>query len=622
MTTENLGPAERIIQTLVPYSDHMAHNRPGLVRPSATEPCGVSWAWCTWKQETTPLGAAKVVYLRTKVGKRENLERVGTLNPDGTVTGSAGQLVGRYQEPGIFPAVAVWIFRQIAEVWKLDNEFAARWASYAFPQEHRDLKVALAAFLLVQSRAGAPVKDGDKVAFFDADFRDVGEAMVLKEDGAAFMDLKMILRVHALLSLPGVTDICRELGFTGTTRRAFLGRFPAVATKWLRYREENPKLLNGLIKKGYRSSLIRLARLVGYKPNSPTFFAALRWKQDQAKDGRRELAIGVAVAAAETWEGLSEVAICERITAERPNVKRIVGLLPASVGLTRAVMSAAIEVGALSAKDLIIYTPTLEDLGLLAVPQVRERWEAAMRAATDQRAANIAKRVTNADTREKLEGAAEQAAKAAIEEVVRGLSIYAIVDISGSMEGSIERAKEYLTKLLPAFPLEKLHVSVFNTSGREIAIPHASAAGVANAFRGITAGGGTDYGQGVLALRGHRPDALEDSLFIFFGDEVAAAFGAAVLASGLRPAALALVPVTSARYGRGHAVRSTAVDLGIPFFEIDEQIFSDPYAVPRTLRALIAATPVRAVVPAQAAVRVSLAETILKTELLQKPAWA
>ena len=51
-----------------------------------------------------------------------------------------------------------------------------------------------------------------------------------------------------------------------------------------------------------------------------------------------------------------------------------------------------------------------------------------------------------------------------------------------------------------------------------------------------------------------------------------------------------------------------------------QAVFADPYAVVRTLRNLIAATPVGTTIAAP--VRVALVETILKTELLQKPVWA
>ena len=56
----------------------------------------------------------------------------------------------------------------------------------------------------------------------------------------------------------------------------------------------------------------------------------------------RAIAIGVDVAAAESWSGLSEREICERIVETRPSYKRLVGLLPPEIGLTRAIVAAAI----------------------------------------------------------------------------------------------------------------------------------------------------------------------------------------------------------------------------------------------------------------------------------------
>jgi hypothetical protein len=391
--------------------------------------------------------------------------------------------------------------------------------------------------------------------------------------------------------------------------------------KWLRYREENPKMLEGLVKAGFRSTVMDLARRVGYKPSGPKFFEILRWKQAQADDGRRGIAIGAEVAAAETWQGLDEAAICQKIVRERPDFKRIVGMLPKAVGLTRAIVAAAIEAGSMSDKDLIIHTPTLEDLGLLQVQELRERWERAVKAAEDMRAANIASRVKGKETKEKLVEAADNAVKKALVETTKNLRVYFMVDVSGSMAGAIEAAKAHIARFLQGFAMERVHVAIFNTAGREIRIPHASAAGVENAFRGIVAGGGTDYGAGVRALSDHKPGADEDVLFVFVGDEEAGSFEAAVRASGLAPLAFGLVRTVRGGTG-GTAVRDTAARLGIPCFLVDERTFADPYAIPRTIRALVAATPVGTAPGGAAAVRVSLAETILKTEILKKPAWA
>lgn len=614
---EALGPAERVLSALLTHTDHLVHNRPGMIVTNASSPIGVTWSPVTHAVEKDQ----KVVYRLDKVGKTNRRTRVGALEADGRIR-EGGRLIGEYRPAGLFPEVAVHMWRAVASVWQLDNEFAARWASWAFPQEHRDLKVVLAAFMLVQSRCGEPMRDGDgKVLFYDEDYRDVGEAMMLirRKDGKD-LNPKLLLRIGELLKLPVIAAINRELGFGKSARNPALGRWPKAVEKWLKQREDNPAMLEGLVRAGFRTTVMSLAQAVGYKPQSERFFATLRWRQKQAKDGRRAMAIGAEVAAAETWEGLSEAEICERIVETKPNYKRIVGLLPKSIGLTPAIAAAAIEAGALSAQDLVILTPTLEDLGLLEVPAIKERWQSAVNNAENQRAAHIASRVKHKETQEQLQVAADTAVRKAAEEVMRGMRLYFMVDISGSMNNAITTAKTYIAKLLGGFPLDKVHVSVFNTTGREITIRHASSVGVEAAFRGITAGGGTDYGAGVLAVQSRKPAADEDVLFVFVGDEQAASFDMAVARSGLSPLAFGFVRVDWD--GRSSAVRDTASRLGIPCFLIDEAVFADPYAVPRVLRNLIAATPVGKSAESASPARAALVPAILGTELLRKPVWA
>lgn len=614
---EALGPAERTIQALTTYIDHVVHNRPGMVVPDARTKVGVRWDPVTWKEEN----GQKVVYRLDKVGNRQTRTRVGVL--DGVRIMEGGRQVGEYRKPGIFPEIAAWLYRQIADVYRMDNEFAARWASWAFAKEHRDMKIVLAAFLLVQSRCGEAVVEDGKVLFHDEDYRDVGEAMCLISTKDYF-NPKMMLRVGDILALPGVAAVNRELGFGKSARTPAKGRYAKAVEKYLRYREDNPRMLEGLVNKGFRTSVMELARRVGYKPSTPRFFEILRWKQVQAKDGRRELAIGAAVRKAESWKGLSEKQVCERIVAGKPNYKRIVGLLPPEVGLTRAVMMAAIEAGSVSDQDLIILTPTLEELGLLTVKEVGERWRKATEAAENQRAANIARRVKSQATKEALADAADTVAKKAMEEVTKDLRIYVVVDKSGSMQGAVDRAKEYLAKLLVGFPLDRLHVSVFNTAGSEVRIQHPSAKGIEAAFRGHFAGGGTDYSKGVAALAKHKPKDGEDAIMIFVGDQLdhgTPMLVATIQASGLRPVAFGLLEVVSQQYGHGSIVRDAARQLNIPCFDIEEGIFADPYAVTRVLRNLIATTPV--VAEARRAVaRKTLVEEILGTDLLKKPVWA
>ncbi len=639
MANENLGPAERIIETVLAVgqrgeSDHMVHNRPGMVSPDPSSPTGIRWTFTKWRLEN----GVKVAYrqdrgptrrIKGKMIETTSPVRIGTVLEDNTIRADNGARLGEYRPGGIVPEVAVWIYRQIAAVYGLDHEFAAKWASYAFMQNHTDMKVALAAFMLVQARKGDPVMDNGKEQFRDLDFRDVGEAMLLQnikdsKGKEIHLDAKHLLRVWELLKLPQIAQVNRELGFSTSARRPQLGRWERAVRKWLDYRQHNPKLLKGLVKSGQRTAVMQLAEFSKFKPETAAFFNTLRWKQNQADDGRRQVMDGK-VQDAESWDVLTEEAICQKISREKPSFKVISTLVPTKLGITPAIMAAAIQAGCLSDKDLILATPTIEELGLLRHPDTKARWDAAMKKQDDMRAMNVAKRVQSKEAKEKLQEAAETALKEQVAEVIRGLRVYFIVDISGSMEGAIDAAKEAIKKCLPAFPLDQLHVSVFNTSGREVQIRFASAAGVENAFKGISAGGGTDYGQGIWILQNHKPKPEEDALFIFVGDEghAQANFVASVQQSGISPVAFGLIPFVSPRYGRSDRVRNTAQLLGIPCFEIDERVFADPYAIPRTIRNLIASTPVgQGMRAAPAPARVSLVDTILKTDLLQKPQWA
>jgi hypothetical protein len=625
---EGLGPAERIINTLLVHKDHMVHNRPGFIVTDARSVTGVRWFFATHKEED----GQKVVYRNDEVRqgrkKKTTRVRVGVMNGS-TEIRENGRVIGHYQPAGIFGAVATWMYKQVAEVWQLDNEFAARWASYAFKQEHKDLKVVLAAFMLVQSRKGDPVVDEGKVAFYDQDFRDVGEAMMLLygKDWKG-LDAKQLLRIKAVLEVPEIAKLNYEMGFAKSDRKPFMGRYYGVVRKWLKFREENVPLLKGLIKSGQRGMVRELAIISGYKPQSPRFFELLRWHQRQSKHhAARSIEIGKVQAAGESWDGLVEGEICERIEKEKPGWKLIDGrLVAAGKEATRAIFAAAIEAGSMSDKDLIIMAPTLEDLGLFRVQEIKARVQDAISKAEDMRAANIAKRVQTKEVEEMLEAGADAALQKQVEAVVEDFRIYILVDVSSSMQGAIETAKGYLAQFVQGIPLDRLHVAVFNSAGREIKIPHASAAGVRNAFMGVSAGGCTDYGAGVRAIQHHRPKDGETVVMLYVGDEGANDFAAAVRRTGFEPAAFGLLRVVSPTWpSQRTCVQNTAGQLGIPCFMLDENTFKDPYEIPRALRHLIEATPVQAnlvggVRPVRQ--RENLVDKILKTELLTKPAWA
>ena len=511
-----------------------------------------------------------------------------------------------------------------------------KWASFAFAEKNKDdLKVLLSAFMLVQSRSGEPIMEQGKLAFLDEDYREVGEAMLLFDGNKGGFSPKLVQRVRDVLCLPEIAKLNHELGFGKSARKPELGRWTKAVERYLRYRELNPKMLEGIVKAGFRQQVISLASQIRYVPITPNFYRALHWKQYQSKDGHRKLALNEQVTT-DSWEGLSEEQVCGRIVKDRPKWNRLSVMLPKGMGLTRAIMGAAIETGCISDKELINLAPTIEELGLLKVQVYRERVEKALREAENMRAANIALRMKSKEGQEKLQQAADTALQKQVAEVMKDVFIYVLIDISGSMTASITTAMQYIVRFLQGFPLEKMAVAVFQQTGRVIEIKHASKAGVENAFRGITAGGGTDHSAGVRAVTtARKPAPTDDVIFLFIGDGGERGLGGraperfvqSVRDSKTSPVAFGFLQLPGENF---HAVEFTAEALGIPCFMVDERIFGqvkaggdlDPYAIPRAIRTLIAAAPVGRPVGVQQAPRVTLVDTILKTELLKKPAWA
>lgn len=592
------GPAEIIINRLITQTEHIVHNRPGLVTAGKWRPTKIRYT----ADKAVEVELAKDTWV------------LATRLTSGT----------RYQPSGINGEAALALYKDIAEIWRMDNEFAARWASWAFAQEHRDLKVALAAFMLVQSRKGEMVEAG----LYDEDYRDVGEALVLSRlDGKDF-NPKMLMRVWEFLTLPEIAAYNREIGFGLSSKNPFMGRLVMATTRYIRYRERNKKMLSGLVKAGFRTTLQALCRKVGYKPETEEFFRTLRWKQNQTEAGHRSVGLTMTLDS-DSWVKLTEEEICKAIEATRPAWKVIASKVPAQVGITPAIVACSVTSGCISGPDLVMMTPTLEDMGFLKNDNnIKSTWKRALDQAENQRALNIARNVRTVETKQALSDAADKVMTKAVEAATKDIRLYVLVDISGSMESAIEFAKDLTTRLLAGFPVDKLHVATFNTAGSVIQLKGTSRAAVELAFKGKAAGGGTDHSAGLSALKAFKPAENEDALIIVVGDEEEGFDGRGSFVRTcndiFHPSALALLRAKTS-YG-ANFVRAAASFLKVPFFEINVDIFqsNDPYAVTRTLRHLIESTPVSEA-KVQTSVRpprVSLVDVIMKTELLKKPVWA
>lgn len=577
-----IGPAERLLDLVLNASAHLWHNRPGL------EVDG------TWHPR------------RSRETRRHPR--------------------GRPVQPGLFVPAAVSLYRRLLEIHALNAELMVHFASYALKEtEWRDLKIACCALLLVQPRAGQPVHEDDgSVAFYEDDHREVGEALLLhyEQGSTKMLNPKGVLRVAELLETPQIADLNREAGFANpASKKAFLGRWKSAARQWLAVREQNLPMLEGLVKAGFKETIKKIARKCGYKPTSQVFFEVLGWRQKQTGEGHREVGLtGLEIKTRERFDGLSEVAICERIVNERLSYKEVVGRLPKDPGLTPAILAALLP--SLSDRDLRVMTPTLESFGLLADGEIRARWERAVQSATDQRALNVAKNVKSQVLRDKLEEAADAAARKAVADATDEVDLHVmfLVDKSGSMQHAIEASKEALGRILSGFPPEQLHVASFDTMGTVLRPKSASRKAVQHLLSGIKAGGGTVHAAAVRALHaaGTRISSESKLIVIVAGDEAGeegGRFAACFSELGYRVDAMALIDCSgSGGWGRGQTVQQCAIQLGVPFSEVKVDQFEDAYQVPRVLKALLEAPVLTGV-----GGRAGWVDKVMGTPLLAKP---
>ena len=159
----------------------------------------------------------------------------------------------------------------------------------------------------------------------------------------------------------------------------------------------------------------------------------------------------------------------------------------------------------LSDRDLRQLTPTLEELGLLSVPEIRGRWEKAIAQATDQRGLNIAKNVRDKGAQGEARGGGGQRG----EEGRRGGDAPRSTCASCSSSTSRARCRarsrsrrRRSRRSSRGFPLEKLHVAAFDTMGQVLKPKAASRAAVQHMLAPLKADGGTIHGAAVQAL--HR----------------------------------------------------------------------------------------------------------------------
>src|SRR5688500_10048634 len=100
---ESLGPAERLVQLIINFPDHLWHNRPGVIRNGK------------WNAATR--------------------QEVQAFKANGRLAS------GEFRPAGPNPEAIEQVYGALADIWQANNELAARLASYIMKEtDWRDMK--------------------------------------------------------------------------------------------------------------------------------------------------------------------------------------------------------------------------------------------------------------------------------------------------------------------------------------------------------------------------------------------------------------------------------------------------------------------------------------------------
>jgi hypothetical protein len=351
-----------------------------------------------------------------------------------------------------------------------DPLFLAHFTSFSCKKlDSKDLKV-IATFVNSLSDAdGTPFSLGSE--FKKPNWRIVSQAAFCELDPKlALRVLKLANTKRSVGSKPSATHFSRHL--------------KTAATKYLRYRESNPKILEGIKKAGLGNTLKSIYRIARIAP-SPEACQILRWKQKAGFPGA-----GVEIKkSAFDFTGLTELQIAEKIRQDKLKPQAVLGALPDKI--SPVIAAAVLE--QCSGDQAVVLTSLFEEQGLLKDKEVKALYEKKIR--TAKQALDRVERIKQ-EMDEETKAVMKQAKADVRKEQVGDIGkIYIHLDISGSMQVALQTAKKRGAIIAECVrdPEINFHWGAFNNRGFALPRPvKFTEDGFHSALYGLIAGGGTD----------------------------------------------------------------------------------------------------------------------------------
>lgn len=340
------------------------------------------------------------------------------------------------------------VLNDLIPLTKNDPYFLAHLTSWAMKNsDAKDLRVFLTYVSCLSDADGSPFAPGSK--YRKPSLRLIGwSALHMLEPKLADRVLQLANRKF---EVPG---------FLNNTYH-FPQALRVSLQKYLKYREQNIGMVEGIKKSGLGNVLKRMYQRGRIHPSAEVA-QILRWKQ---KDGSVSIA-----AVAPKFEGLSDLEIAEKIRAEKIPYIGVLGELSKIKKKVSPVLAVAMLEQA-TGNQAVIMRATFEDAGVLKDPEVMALFTSKI--AEAKTALDRAKTLSENASAEVKEALVQARSTKRKDELSGVGKIFLHLDTSSSMQNSVELAKKYgaiIAEMVPN-PETSFKWATFDDRGRELELP-------------------------------------------------------------------------------------------------------------------------------------------------------
>jgi len=464
-----------------------------------------------------------------------------------------------------------------------DPLFLAHFTSYAMKNlDNKDLKV-------VATFANS-LSDADGTPFFVGSDLNKPNWRLVSQAALQQLDPKLALRVLKLAN--------SKLKFGSRPAAThFSKRMKTAAQKYVKYREMNPKSLEGIRKNGLTNIFKNMYRISRLAP-TPEAVRVLGWKQKPGYPGagvEKNKSIF-------DFRGMSELDIANKIRNEKLSPLAVLGALPDK--LTPVIAAAVLEQA--TGDQTVILTEMFENQGLLKNKEVKKVYVENLK--TAKNALDRVDRI-KAKMDQEVEDVLKETKAEVRKQTVGDLGkVFLHIDVSGSMSSAISVAVDKGAIIAESVknPETNFHWGLFNSQGKVLNKPEKfTKDGFAKALYGERAGGGTNC----FALYKYARDLCCD-IDVYITDQDHTDGDIATLVRNFRaqgipdPKQVVIVNVGMVR----PRLREGLEACGIPVSEIRPEQLSESSLVSQAIRTSMKGAT-------------AIIDEILSTPLLNLPKW-